>query len=108
MGFEVVLTEHAERDLEEIYDHIAAFDSRQNADYVLDRLLETARTLTAFPERGVPPKELRSLGIQEYRQLLFKPYRIIYRVIDHHVIIYVVADGRREMQTLLSRRLLGG
>jgi len=32
MGFEVVLTEDAERDLEEIYDHIAASDSRQNAD----------------------------------------------------------------------------
>jgi toxin ParE1/3/4 len=108
MSFEIVLTEDAERDLEDIYDHISASDSRHNADYVLDRLLETTQTLTAFPERGVPPKELRSLGLQEYRQLLFKPYRIIYRVIDHRVIIYVIADGRRDMQTLLSRRLLGG
>lgn len=105
MGFEVILTEDAERDLEEIYDHISASDSRHNADCVLDRLLETAQTLT---ERGVPPKELRSLGLQEYRQLSFKPYHIIYRVIDHRVIIYVIADGRRDMQTLLSRRLLGG
>jgi toxin ParE1/3/4 len=48
------------------------------------------------------------LGIKEYRQAFFKPYRIIYRVIDEQVVVYVIADGRRDMQTLLSRRLLGG
>jgi len=73
MRFEIVLTEDAERDLEEIYDHISAFDSRQSADYVLDRLLEMTEQLTAFPERWVPPKELRSLeskNIAGYRSNL--------------------------------------
>jgi hypothetical protein len=51
--------------------------------------------------------ELRLLGIKEYRQAFFKPYRIIYRVIGEQVVVYVIADGRRDMQTLLSRRLLG-
>jgi plasmid stabilization system protein ParE len=60
MGFEVVLRKDVERDLEERYDPIAASDSRENADYVLDRLLETAQARTAFPERGVLPKERRS------------------------------------------------
>ncbi|MGH8188321.1 MAG: type II toxin-antitoxin system RelE/ParE family toxin, partial [Steroidobacteraceae bacterium] len=60
------------------------------------------------PQRGSQPKELRLLGIQEYRQVFFKPYRVIYRVIDERVIVYVSADGRRDMQTLLQRRLLGG
>jgi hypothetical protein len=29
-------------------------------------------------------------------------------VIDRRVLIYLIADGRRDMQTLLERRLLGG
>ena len=105
---EVLLTEDAEHDLEKIYDYISEFDSPSNAERVLDRLLEVIERLAAFPERSSRPKELRSLGIQEYRQAFFKPYRVIYRMLDDQVIIYVIADGRRDMQALLARRLLGG
>jgi len=46
-------------------------------------------------------------GIKEYRQAFFQPYCIIYRVIGEQVVIYVIADGGRDVQTLLSSRLLG-
>jgi toxin ParE1/3/4 len=105
---EVVLTEDAERDLEDLYQYIAEFDLPKKADHVLDRLLEVAETLAAHPERGSLPRELQALGIQEYRQVFFKPYRVIYRIMDKQVVIYLIADGRRDMQTLLTRRLLGG
>lgn len=62
--------------------------------------------LSQFPERGSHPKELLALGIREYREILFKPYRIIYRIMDKNVYILLIADGRRDMQTLLQRRLL--
>ena len=65
------------------------------------------KSLSEFPERGSYPKELVSLGIKEYRQTFFKPYRMIYRVTDSQVIIYLIADGRRDMQAVLARRLLG-
>ncbi len=107
MRHQVLLTEGAERDLEDIYDYIAETDSPDKADHVLDRLLEAAESLAAFPERGSHPKELLALGIREYRQTPFKPYRVIYRVIGNQVFIYLIADGRRDMQALLSRRLLG-
>ncbi|AUL98930.1 plasmid stabilization protein [Rhodocyclaceae bacterium] len=106
--YEVLLTEGAEQDLESIYDYIAEFDSKANADYVLDRLLEVVESLAAFPERGAYPKELAAVGIREYRQTSFKPYRVIYRVMGQKVYIYLIADGRRDMQSLLARRLLGG
>ena len=63
-------------------------------------------SLAAFPERGARPKELLSLGIRDYRQTFFKPYRVIYRVVGEHVYVYLIVDGRRDMQTLLARRLL--
>lgn len=66
-----------------------------------------AERLAIFPDRGPHPKELQALGIREYRQTYFKPYRLIYRVIGKQVFIYLIADGRREMQSLLAGRLLG-
>jgi toxin ParE1/3/4 len=107
MSYEVSLTKDAERDLEEIYFFIAEHDSRGNADHVLDRLVQAADALRTSPDRGSYVNELRSLGVSEYRQILFKPYRLIYRVHAHQVIVYVVADGRRDMESLLARRLLG-
>jgi len=107
MRYEVLITQGAERDLEEIYDHIAEFDSPEKAEHVLSRLLEVAERLATFPDRGPHPKELQALGIREYRQTYFKPYRLIYRVLGKQVIIYLIADGRREMQSLLAGRLLG-
>lgn len=105
--YEVLLTQGAEQDLESIYDYIAEFDCKANADYVLDRLLEVVESLAGFPERGAYPKELVALGIRDYRQTAFKPYRVIYRVIGQRVYIHVLADGRRDIQSLLARRLLG-
>ena len=105
--FEVLLTEGAEQDLEAIHDYISEFDCVANANYVLDELMAAVESLSKFPERGSYPKELVGLGIKEYRQTFFKPYRVIYRVTGIQVIIYLIADGRRGMQSVLARRLLG-
>jgi len=60
-----------------------------------------------LPARGNYPKELVALGFREWRGVFFKPYRIIYRVIGKDVYVYLIADGRRDMQSLLAWRLLG-
>ena len=106
--FEVLLTQGAEQDLESIYDYIAEPDSVVSANYVLDQLMGVVESLLQFPERGSYPKELAALGIKEYRQTFFKPYRMIYRVIGNQVMIYLIIDGRRDMQSVLERRLLNG
>jgi prevent-host-death family protein len=51
--------------------------------------------------------KILALGIKECRQTAFKPYRVIHRVTGQRVIIYLIADVRRDMQSVLSRRLLG-
>lgn len=104
---EVLLTEGAEQDLEAIHDYISEFDCVANANHVLDGLMDVVESLSTFPDRGSYPKELVGLGIKEYRQTFFKPYRVIYRVTGGQVIIYLIADGRRDMQSVLARRLLG-
>ncbi|ODU09856.1 MAG: plasmid stabilization protein [Rubrivivax sp. SCN 71-131] len=103
----VLLTQGAEQDLESIHDSIAEFDSVANANHLLDRLMEVVDGLARSPERGSYPKELVALGIKEYRQTAFKPYRVVYRVLGSRVVIYLIVDGRRDMQSVLARRLLG-
>lgn len=102
----VLLTNDAAHDLEELYDYIALHDAPEKAEHVLSQIERTLSGLSQFPEQGSYPKELLALGIREYREVFFKPYRIIYRVVDKDVYIFLIADGRRDMQTLLQRRLL--
>lgn len=104
--YEVVLTEDAQRDLEEIYDYIAEHDAPAKADYVLDAIEELLGTLAVFPERSSITKELLSVGIRDYRETYFKPYRVIYRIVNRRVYVYLIVDGRRDLQALLMRRLL--
>jgi toxin ParE1/3/4 len=105
--FEVLLTEGAEQDLEAIHDYVTEFEGVANANEVLDAVMHVVESLSRFPERGSYPKELVGLGVKEYRQTFFKPYGVIYRITGSQIIIYLIADGRREMQTVLARRVLG-
>lgn len=107
MALEVYLTDDAARDLEALYDYIESRDMPGKAGDVLDRMEEALSSLSHSPERGAFPKELLAVGLREYREIRFKPYRIIYRVMAGNVYVMVIADGRRDMQTLLQRRLLG-
>ncbi len=106
MSFTVFLTDDAARDVAELYDYLALHDAPQKADYVLKQIERAFSRLSEFPDRGSHPKELLALGIREYREVFFKPYRIIYRVMDKNVYVLLISDGRRDMQTLLQRRLL--
>ena len=104
--YAVSITAGTERDIAEIVGYIDAFDSPQSTDHVLDGLLVAIGKLAEFPERGSHPRELLELGARDFRQVFFRPYSIVYRVAASRVFVYLVADGRRDMQALLARRLI--
>ena len=83
MPFEVFLTADAVCDLEELYHYIALHDAPEKGEYVLTKIENVFSSLSESPERGVYPKELLSLGIRDYSEIFFKPYRVIYRVTDN-------------------------
>ena len=107
MPVKVLLSNDAARDLDELYDYIALHDAPRKADYVLEQIEKAFSKLSEFPERGAYPKELLAIGIREYREIFFKPYRIIYRVMDKNVYVLLIVDGRLDKKSLLQRRLLG-
>jgi toxin ParE1/3/4 len=107
MRFEVRLTADAVRDLEEIDDWISANDGAAKAAHVAANIESAIDMLARFPARGRHPAELLALGIRDYRETFFKPYRIIYYVDGKRVNVVLIADGRRDLQALLARRLIG-
>ena len=107
MSYKVSLTNAALRDLEEIDDYLTATDSPQTAKRILGKMEGGILGLRDMPERGSYPRELLQLGIREFREIILKPYRIVYRIRGKRIYIYLIADGRRDMRTLLSQRLLG-
>lgn len=106
MTYDVILTQDAMTDLTEIYDFVYDHDSPEKACHIVTEIEKIFSKLSSFPERGAYPHELLEAGIQEYREVHFKPYRVIYRIEKNNVFIYIVADARRSLQGLLFRRLL--
>jgi toxin ParE1/3/4 len=104
---QVQLTRDAAADLEEIGEFLLEREGALRAGQILDRLEELISGLSRLPRRGKVPPELERLGIAEYRQLAAAPWRIVYRVDGAAVQVMLIADGRRDLQSLLLRRLIG-
>ena len=90
-------------DLEALIDYIAGEDPGA-AERILDRIEHRARGLGSQSTRIVP--ELREVGVLHYRELIERPWRIVYRVEGGRVLVLAVLDARRDLQTLLLERLV--
>ncbi|WPL19444.1 Plasmid stabilization system protein [Thiorhodovibrio winogradskyi] len=97
--------ETARVDLEGIVDFIAE-DSVENAVAVLERLEERAEALRIAAERGRVVPELQAVDVLQYRELIERPWRIIYRIEPDQVVVLAVLDGRRHLGSLLLERLV--
>jgi len=104
--YEVVLTEEVGADLIDLFLYIARIDSIVKAHHVLDELETVILSLEQQPERGHYPPELLEHGLKNFREVFFKPYRVIYEMIGYQVVVLGCFDGRRDLQSLLERRLL--
>jgi toxin ParE1/3/4 len=106
MTYEVRLTLAGRQDLEQLRLYLLETLSAARTREILIRIRDAFTTLSSFPERGARPSELRAVGNFDYRQIIIDRYRIVYRIDSELVLIFVIADGRRDMQSLLTKRLL--
>ena len=101
----VVWTRTAHDDLAELINYIAWNDPLA-AKEVLARIEKRARTLAQQAGRGRIVPELREVGVLHYRELVERPWRIVFRIETRHVFVLAVLDARRDLQTLLLERLV--
>ena len=106
MSYTLLIDPLAKADIKEIYNYVAENDSIENAVKLLTNLEITYQKLEKLPARGNIPPELRNTGIRKYREIHYKPYRVIYEIIDDLVYVHCILDGRRNMQEILANRLL--
>lgn len=101
---EVFWSAAAQQDLEDIVDHIAEH-SPMDALRIFDRLVEQAQKLQALAERGRRIPELGARGRRSpLRELIVKPWRLIYAVHDAHVVVIALVDSRRDFVSWLAAR----
>lgn len=104
--YEVFLIDTAEKDIDELYRYVRRNDSEEKADRLFQNIEQVILNLHTSPLRGHYPPELERLGVLEYREVFFKPYRIIYEVAGASVFIHCVLDGRKDLRDILQQRLL--
>jgi addiction module RelE/StbE family toxin len=105
-SYRVEWAEVAKQDLLAIVDYLAARNP-DAAMSLLDTMERRAASLKTSPGRDRVIPELERLQLREYRELVISPYRLLYRVAGHRVLVLGVLDSRRNLQDLLLDRLIG-
>lgn len=107
MTFQSQFTNDAKADITELKEYVVQHSSKQVWKTASDEIRH-AVSILEDPDAGIVCQDLAALGITTYRQMLTGQNRIIYEVdvAGNRIFIHIVCDQRRDLQTLLMRRLL--
>lgn len=102
---EVFWTENATYDLKTIIEYIK-LDSIPTAKKIFFDIKKECEELHYFPQRKRVVLELQQIGILKYREIIYKRWRIIFKIEDKRVYILLVADTSRNLEDILFQRLI--
>jgi len=91
--YQVNLTQQAQNDLEQIFYYIADDSINNAANFVL-QLEKKVYALEKFPDRNPFIPENEFFGT-DYRHLIYKKYRIVYRIVEKSVFILRIFHGAK-------------
>ena len=95
----------AQDDLIEIIEYIS-LDSQSIAEEIFEKIKKQTMKLESFPERGRIVPELDFHNINNYRELIVTPWRIIYRIEEQKVYILSMIDSRRNFEDIILKKLM--
>ena len=102
--YDVVFDVSAEDDLVDIYRFVSTNESIERADKLFASLRSACKKLITFPYRGHVPLELFEVGVVEYREIRYKPYRVFFSIEGKTVKVHCILDSRRDIQAVLQER----
>lgn len=102
----VNILESAEQDLKELRAYIVFHFSKEQWLTTYGDIKEACKILAAYPQAGSIPEELAEFGTTQYRQIISGKNRIIYEIRDQAIFIHLIVDSRKDLQSILARRLL--
>jgi len=103
--FKVIWTKNAELDLELIIEYIK-INSISTAKKIFFEIKQESNKLHTLPERKRVVPEFQEIGIVKYREIIYKRWRIIYKIDDEKVYVLLVADSSRNLEDILFQRLI--
>jgi plasmid stabilization system protein ParE len=106
MRVKIVILEKAEIDLKDLRSYIVKNFSCEVWRDTYATLKESIRNLRDFPLAGSIPDEIEKLHLSQYRQVVSGSNRIIYEVRQNTIYIHMIVDARRDVNALLTKRLL--
>lgn len=92
--YKVQITLSAQSDFRTIWDYISQ-NSPSNAHTFISEIEKRIYSLSHFPERNPFIPEGEMLQIDVYRHLIYKEYRIVYRVQNVNVFILRIFHGSK-------------
>lgn len=106
MQYKVVFLHQAKLDLDDLKNYIIKNHSPKSWQECLAKIKNSINTLKTFPQAGKIPSELENINLSQYRQVVSGMNRIIYEIREDIVFIHLVCDSRKDMKSVLTRRLL--
>lgn len=110
MSYQSWFTDNAKADVKELKGYVVQNWSKQVWKTALDQIRHAVSILENQPYTSAVCQDLAALGITDYRQMLTGKNRIIYAVdaANNRIIIHIICDQKRDLQTLLMLRLIDG
>jgi toxin ParE1/3/4 len=106
MTHAVVILKSAEHDLHDLRAYLLKHFGHAAWQESYAMIKAALKNLQTYPLSGSVPDALEKINLAQYRQVIAGKNRIIYEVRHSTIYVHVVADCRRDMATLLARRLL--
>ena len=103
--FEVLWTKSAEYDLELIIQYLK-LDSVSIAKEIFIDIKKECEKLYYFSQRKRVVPELQQIGIFKYREIIYKRWRVIFKIENEKVYILLVVDSSRNLEDILFQRLI--
>ena len=103
--FKVIWTKNAELDLELIIEYIK-INSISTAKKIFFEIKQESNKSHTLPERKRVVPEFQEIGIVKYREIIYKRWRIIYKIDDEKVYVLIVVDSSRNLEDILFQRLI--
>ena len=108
MAYALIWSTDASDELVEIIAFQKEKYGTRKATEVYHRIHERIVVTRTLPETGRVVPELAAIGMNEIRELIDSPWRILYQFSVDRVEIVSVIDGRRNFEEVLYRKVMDG
>lgn len=106
MTRKVVILQLAQADLQELRRYVQGRFGSKVWQESFDRIKQAIRCIGSHRDADALPDELAAMSMIQYQQVMAGTNRIIYEVRGDTAYVHIICDARRDLRSLLMRRIV--